>query len=647
MEVQGYKNNSKNGRLFVFQRPNRDTYMKVLALDIKGFRGIQHCSLLLPEQVALVGPNGSGKSTIIDALSLVFGRQKLVHDLTEHDFTGSTPKPEDRIRIVATIGGFPSNNPDDSTNWFRSGRSVIKWWDPEQNAVIPEEQPGTLLCAQIGYAARFDHEDLMVKQIRYFQQHDDQLDPFDEEAVDRIPDKLLSEVGFFVLPARRTWPATISFGSELFRKAVATFGGVPAMTVIHHRDNLRNPLSPLEDDDALQPLIQSINTRMAQLIPGNPRLQLRVTSTDSESLLQALVPHYKRDNGDSLPAGRHGTGLISLQTLVLLLEIGRARKEAGRSFVLALEEPELHVPPGLQRRLIGDAAAVSEQVICTTHSPRVAAFFDAASIQILSRTSLPIDRGQFIVEELKGRSLSPVSMINEPNSLIQLYTDQRARLVEALMFPRILIPEGRIDFEWLRLLLDIAETGERALHDYRSPVPPFGSVVGVVPTRDSAVRVTFERLRSLHDNVGVLVDGDSAGDRYVQDLLVCSPAPCCIMQWPVGWTIEDAVRWTLDADTVILLSEINARLARNFQALDEFGQALKNTNGETGGLKTHYMAHEDIAGAMRKSYPCVQRVNKLLEAVTRASFGQHDGFDHLAFDETRSRDGSSVYRFRT
>jgi energy-coupling factor transporter ATP-binding protein EcfA2 len=619
--------------------------VRVLALDIHGFRGIRNGRLSLPHHVALVGPNGAGKSTIVDALSLVFGRQKLVHELTEHDFSGSCPDPADRIRIVATVGGFPSNNTDDNTNWFRSGRSVEKWWDPNTKAVIPEQQDGALLCTQIGYAARFDQEELVVKQIRYFQQHDDQVDPFDEEAVDRFPDQLLTDVGFFVLPARRTWAATLSFGSELFRKAVATLGGVPATTVLQHRDALRSPPSPLEDDPALEPLIQSINQRMSQLVTGNPRLQLRLTSTDSESLLRALVPHYQRDDGGSLPAARHGTGLISLQTLVLLLEIGKARKAAGQSFILAVEEPELHVPPGLQRRLIGDAAAVADQVICTTHSPRVAGFFDAAKIQILSRTSAVGSDGEAGPDLFEGRPLSPASMVNEPNSLVQLYTDHRARLVEALMFPRVLVPEGRIDFEWLRILLDVAETGARALHGQASTAPPFGSVVGVVPTRDSAVRKTFERVRSLHNHVGVLVDGDEAGDGYVAELLACRPSPCCVLQWPSGWEMEDAVRWALDADAAFLLPEINDRLSRQFQSLDELVVALKDPSGRGGGLKAHYMAHEDIAGAMRTSQVCVERVERLLETITRATLGTLDGFKHLELDSGRSRDGISVFRF--
>lgn len=619
--------------------------MRVLSLDIQGFRGIPSGRFVLPDQVVLIGANGSGKSTIVDALSLVFGRQKLVQDLTEHDFTGSRPEPQDRIKIVATVGGFTSNEPNDNPTWFRSGRSVEKWWDPATKEVVPEEQAGTLLCTQIGYAARFDHEDLTVKQIRYFQQHDVQVDPFDEEGIDRFPDKLLSEIGYFVLPARRTWAATISFGSELFRKAVATLGGVPATTVLQHRDALRDPESPLEGDGALQPLVESINARMAQLVPHNPRLQLRLTSTDSESLLRALVPHYQREDGGSLPAGRHGTGLVSLQTLVLLLEIGRARKEAGQSFILALEEPELHVPPGLQRRLIGDATAVSNQVICTSHAPRVAAFFTAQSIQILCRKVTPGEQETPTVQELIGRPLSPTSMVNEPNSIVQLYTDHRARLVEALMFPRVLVPEGRIDFEWLHLLTDVAETGDHPLHRVQSSVPPFGSVVGVVPTRDSAVRMTFERFRRLHDHVAVLVDGDAAGDGYVTDLLTCDPPPCCVIQWPTGWAVEEILRWVLDADPTILFNEINTRLARQFQSLDELVAALRDNDGRTGGLKTHYMAHEDIAGALRRSQACVRRAEEVLESLTRAVLGRCDGFDHLEVDEARSQGSTTVYRF--
>jgi hypothetical protein len=117
------------------------------------------------------------------------------------------------------------------------------------------------------------------------------------------------------------------------------------------------------------------------------------------------------------------------------------------------------------------------------------------------------------------------------------------------------------------------------------------------------------------------------------------------MQWPIGWAIEDAVRWTLDADANNLLAEINGRLDRQFQSLDDLVAALKNTSGQVGGLKAHYMAHEDIAGAMRGSRPCVQRVERLLEAVTRAALGRLDDFEFLELDAVRSQEDIVVCRF--
>jgi hypothetical protein len=580
----------------------------------------------------------------------VFGRQKLVRELTEHDFSGSSPRREDRIRIVATLGGFSTNDPADHPHWFSEGRAIEQWWNLDTSTAEPAPSSAkSLLCADLGFSARFDQDELVVEQRRYFHDDDELRDPFMDEPIAWVPPRLLSEVGFFVLPARRTWPSTISFGSELFRKAVATAGGVPASAVLAYRDVLRSPDSPLEKDAAIGPLVERIDARMAQLLPGRPRLQLRVTSTDSESLLQALVPHYAFENDSSLPAARHGTGLLALQTLVLLLEIGRARREKGESFILALEEPELHVPPGLQRRLIGEAAAVSNQVVCTTHAPRVAAFFEASCIQLLTRVVVPVgSAGDTPTERLEGRPLAPPSMIAAPNALVQLYTEHRTRVVEALMFPTVLVPEGRIDFDWLRLLLDVSEMGSRPPAQGAPTAvnrPPFGSIVGVIPTRDAAIKVTFESLRALHGSVFALVDGDADGDLYISDLLSSTAPPRAIVQWPSGWEVEDVVAWCLAPGPGALLDDIGNRLGQRFASLSDLTTALKNADGRSGGLKAHYLAHEEIVAAMKRHVSCVIRADVVLQSLARAALGEYVEFAHLAHD-ARSTGDTTISRFQ-
>jgi energy-coupling factor transporter ATP-binding protein EcfA2 len=609
--------------------------MKVLSLTIDGFRGITHASITFGDHTVIVGPNGSGKSTIIDALSLVFGRTRLVRDLTEHDFLGSYPEATSRLRIVATIGGFQGNDPERHDTWFREGRAVPKWWCGERGEVLPEpESDSDELCAQIGFSARFDLEELVVEQIRYFHDDDTVEDVFQEDAVQTVPHRLLDDIGYYVLPARRTWEAAVSFASELFRKAVATVGGIPAETILDERNRLRRPESPLEDDPGLRPLVDRINGQLALLLPQAPQFQLRVTATDSDSLLRALVPHYRVGEDVSLPVGRHGTGLLSLQTFILLLELGRERRSQGRPFMLAMEEPELHVPPGLQRRLVARAVSVAEQTICTSHSPRVASFYPATSVQILEHRPAELASTPLLATSLGG---------DASNAVRKLYHDDRPRVIEALMHHRVLIPEGRSEFEWFRLLVDVLETGDRALSVPPSDIPPFGAIVGVVPTHESAVAETYERLRPIRDGLVPVVDGDNEGDNKLTRLCSVNPPPGIVLQWRDSWTIEDVVGWILNGDEDDILAELKARIDVEFVSIDELIELFKVKTG-SGRLKTNYLAYQEIAAVIGGRDGCVGRAKRVLEAVTLACLGRHEECNMIETDDARSSEHYLVLR---
>ena len=247
--------------------------MKILALSISNFRGVREGQFTLSEHAMLVGPPGCGKSTVVDALSLILARDRMVRSLTEHDFFGSDPRASDRIRLVATIGGFRSNKPEDSPQWFGPQTAVPKWFDPATGDLSPTPTSG-LLCAQIGYAARFDTDELSVQTLRYFHDSDDIEDPFQEDVVRVARASLVGQLGFYVLPALRTRDMAMSFGSELFRRAVDLGGAMPSESVLQARDDLRNPPTPPEAD-RLKELAKRINDQLRDLLPSRPEFQLR------------------------------------------------------------------------------------------------------------------------------------------------------------------------------------------------------------------------------------------------------------------------------------------------------------------------------------------------------------------------------------
>ena len=609
--------------------------MRLLALSVRGFRGVEEAEFRFGQHDVLVGPNGVGKSTIIDALSLVFGRTRLVRDLTEHDFYGSRPEATSRIRIVATLTGFDHDDPESHDTWFREGRAVPKWWNSSTGQIEPElGDNADSLCAQVAFAARFDLEELVVESIRYFHDDDDVEDPFLDDAVQSIPIRLFDDIGYYVLPARRTWEAAASFASELFRKAVAAVGGIPGETILQERDRLRAPDAPLEETPGLSPLVDGINRQLAELLPAAPGFQLRLTGTDSDSLLRALVPHYAGSEGVPLPVGRHGMGLLSLQTFILLLELGRERVRVGKPFLFAMEEPELHIPPGMQRRLIAQAVSIAEQTICTTHSPRAAAYYPATSVQLLDRNRGGLAATPMLQSPLDGRAA---------NARRKLFLDDRARLVEALMHHSVLIPEGRSEYEWFRLLSDVLETGENALDAEDADRPTFGTVIGVVPTHDGAVAEVYDALRTLRRGLVPLVDGDDAGAKKIGQVRGSEPVPEVILRWRDGWTMEDAIGWILKGDEVVALAELQGRVDREFESINDLVDLFRVKTGP-GRLKTDYLAYEEVASVIGSLPGCRTRATTLLGAVTLATLGRAEGCDSIRRDEDYSTVESAVFR---
>lgn len=525
--------------------------MYIHRLKISGLRGVQNADITFGKHSVLVGPNNNGKTTIVEALALLLGRDRLVRRLTEHDFYQSRPIEASRILIIATISGFPENDPQHSPSWFAMGRGgVEKWLNPSTDCLVASaDEHHTELSVQIAFAARFELQELEAETVRFFVDDEATLgDPFHEDAsLATIPSKTLQELGFFMVPASRTWDKWISFTSELFRRLVATLGGLPATAIREARERLWDPKAGhrLEEQDGLTAIVEQANDELGKLMPSSPKLQLRITGTDSNSVLESVVPHFAHGDGPTLPSARQGTGLTSLQSLLLLMQFGKARADANKSFVLAVEEPELHIQPSQQKRLVNRLNALCDQTIVTTHSPLVAAMF-------------PVEATYFVDNDDGKMSVSPLSKTapaGPTNHKQHLFFAWRQKLIAALMHQRVLIPEGISDVAWLEAL-------QTALELRQSWVSPedeqskFSTFVGIVPTDDAKIAETHDVVRRVHHHCAILVDGDQAGRDYLTELNAADPSPSAAIIWSAGWKVEHVVTWIAEANLAQVLPQI-------------------------------------------------------------------------------------------
>jgi putative ATP-dependent endonuclease of the OLD family len=577
--------------------------MRVAELKIENFRGIRHGVVRFKKHLVLVGSNNAGKTTLIEALALLLGRDRMIRELTEHDFFGSNPQPADRIRLIATITDFPGDDPHISLDWFRDGRGIPKWLDEATGSVHPlQDNHDWKLCCQIGFQAFFDQDSLTVDTIRYFYDHDNPVDPFADDSPVGVPPKLIQQMGFYLIRANRTWDKVFSWGSELFRRTVQTAAAHPSVAILAERDRLRAPDDPIEKDPALLPLISNVNSEIARFFPNAPTIQLRVTNTDSRSVMDAVSAHFAVKGGNSVPASRQGSGLVSLQSLLLLLELGRARAADGEGFIMALEEPELHLHPSSQQQLVQRIQALSTQTIITTHSPAIAASADPTSVLMLRNVN-----GQLMAEPF----LTQPMLSSAQNWERKFFQQSRMDVIAALTHSAILIPEGRSDCQLLQTILrplmlkqDWVTTMQRV----------FGLEVGVVPTEDAKVVETYLLLSRIHDRICCLVDGDPAGQQYAQLLLQQQPPPVAVISWRDGCMIEDTIGWILRADEAVAVASVVGLASFAFQTAEDIIVKLKTK-------KLDIVFYEAIADVIANNIICAARAAEVFNGLALACAG--------------------------
>lgn len=578
--------------------------MRICQLELIGFRGIRNGKVTFPEHGVLFGPNNAGKSSIIDSLSLLFERDRMSRQLSDWDFFGGNPKPDSRITVIGTLTDFAASGQDDPSNfgkWFNANAARTAWWCPEQHTVSYDlDRPaGSRLAAQIAMCVRYIEEDCEFELRRFF--YDGSCDPFTEEAR-IVPSERLQEVGLFVLPSNRQWEKLLSFGSSSFLKVLKSTSAVPGSSIEALKTELRNPGTKVELSESLKPLLDQAEQELRGflLIDEGSKLGYRPTNLDATSVLQSLVPHVLRQDGTLLPFARNGSGTVSLQAFLIVLAFAEHRRKAGKNFILLAEEPELHLHPSLHRRLANRIRRLSNQSIITTHSPLVAGSFHASDALYVQNE----------VGNLTANAVDKTPPVTrKPTAVTHLYIRHREVLYEALMGPIVFIPEGESDFRWMRFLLRAAESiiSVNAVSDLKP--------LSIIPTQSSAVVNTFAEISRLRPDAIPLIDGDSIGNIYLQELEGLQTKPKTIVQYGKGAAVECLVAWILEP-ALAHSSSVLARLLPNASK-----RSLKDLQEKLVEEKKNTALYEELSWEATEHDGCAQRLLKFFNDLSAVVSG--------------------------
>jgi putative ATP-dependent endonuclease of OLD family len=566
--------------------------MRICQIEFQNFRGIRKGRVVLPKHAVLLGANNAGKTTVVEALALLFGRERMVSPITDWDFFEGSPKPESLFFIIATISDFGCDDPTAVPDWFIGQEAAQPvWWHEDNWTLSTEADPpkGAKLAAQVAMAGRFDDETCEFETVRYF--YHGSCDPF-TDGCSMVPWRLLRQVGLFLLSSNRDWDKLLSFRSSSLLKVIREYNALPGKAVDDLKKQLRNDVTKIEESAPLSDILEAAAKELKSflLIGQSSKIVYRPTSLDAYAVLQSLVAHVAQPDDVLIPIAKHGAGMISLQAFLLLLAFAEDRRKTGQNFILAAEEPELHLHPSLHQRLVHRIRSASLQSIVTTQSPNVAAGYQPHEVVFVSNAD-----GKLTAERLRSEPVREIAT----NSVRNLYLAHRVAFYEALMGCIILVPEGQYDYEWLSLWQRLAQSypDTTARFDLRPTT--------MLPTSDAAVAESFREIARFRPDAVPVIDGDVSGAAYLTNLLGGSPAPSKVIRYGDRAAVECLSAWILEPALSAPGTIISALLGGS-------APTLRNLQDALIAKKKDREMHESIVWESLATDACCERACEFL-----------------------------------
>jgi putative ATP-dependent endonuclease of OLD family len=429
--------------------------MKASRIKLSHFRGISAATIFLPNHAVLIGDNNTGKTTVLEALDLALGPDRLnrIPPVDEHDFyqgnyrsapnMDANSQQEQTTESATNRGDESGQSGSDEvpkidievtiTDLNAEQKSkfgdYIEFWDTTVDRFYDQPNPAGVDAAEILEAVRvsfhgwYDPEEDDFVGKSYFTRS-----LTEENAPVSFSKKDKQICGFLYLRSIRTGSRALSLERGSLLDIILRLKEVrPRMW----EDTISKLASySVASDPALgiPGVLNSISRALKRYVPKEWGIEphLKVSNLTREHLRKVITAFIATGCGDhAAPFYRQGTGTINMLVLAMLSQIAKDKQNV----IFAMEEPETAIPPYAQKRIVHEIRKLASQTLFTSHSPYVLEEFTLDETVVLSRNENGVLR----------RSTIELPDSVKPKRYRQEF---RTRFCEGLLARRILVTEG-------------------------------------------------------------------------------------------------------------------------------------------------------------------------------------------------------------
>ncbi|MFJ1551712.1 ATP-dependent nuclease [Streptomyces sp. NPDC088246] len=456
--------------------------MRLSKVKITNFRNFRNLVIdPFPTPAVIVGENGVGKSNLLHALRLVLdpdlsNRWRRLQADDVHDGARALHEGVE-VSVIVELSDFDD---DEDAIATLDGAIITQDGQPRVARLTYLFQPNTPTEAVFG-----------AEPIQPLTADDYSWTIYgaDDPGVDMRHAK--DYVPLSVLPALRDAEGDFARAERSPLVRLLRERPPSADIVASTLDALKQARNQLAQDPTMQQAVNELAARLAAMtgpqLPLTPSLDFAGREDDLIRSVQLFIDPRRGIQHTS-------TGTANVVYLALLLERLKLRRQAsdGEDTLLAVEEPEAHLHPSLQRKVFAHLLHEPNRLLLTTHSPHIAAVTPLSSIVLTSTLG----------DHTVGSVVPPGVLTAIETADLERYLN--VTRAEILFARGTVLVEGAAD---AYLLPALAEAAGFPLDDH-------GIVVSSVEGTDFAPYATLLGPRALQRPHWVLTDGDAADGKY-------------------------------------------------------------------------------------------------------------------------------------
>jgi putative ATP-dependent endonuclease of the OLD family len=433
--------------------------LKACRVEIANFRGVSAATILLPDHAVLIGDNNTGKTTVLEALDLALGPDRLNRrpPVDEHDFfqgrylankmqelgaanvgaagngevavVVDAPAAAETTAEVAPVIEIEVTIIDLSDEQKGRFGAYIEFWSRETDTFYNEANPAGVDAATVTEALRvtfrgwYDAEEDDFEGQTYFTRSlTEEVQPSTFSRRDK------QICGFLYLRSLRTGSRALSLERGSLLDIILRLREVRPQMWEDTIEKLAEYTVAGDPALGISGVLESISESLRKYVPKEWGIEphLKVSNLTREHLRKVITAFIATGEGShAAPFYRQGTGTINMLVLAMLSQIAADRQNV----IFAMEEPETAIPPYAQKRIVHEIRKLSSQTLFTSHSPYVLEEFTLDETVVLAR-----DAGGVLRQ----------SKVSLPESVKpkRYRQDFRTRFCEGLLARRVLIAEG-------------------------------------------------------------------------------------------------------------------------------------------------------------------------------------------------------------